>query len=225
MRARARRSRSSTKPRRRRESAGRVARDTKRALMRRPNRRSRPRRSNRHSRPRRIAVTTVMTLSLLVAGVFGYWSGAGTINASASLATLSSPAISSATPGAQTVELTWSAVTPPGGGTVEYYVDTRRRLPRRRLPELGLSLDRHELHRHGLVDRRPRIHGHRGLAHLDGDKHSQIGDGCLWPGDPPRARSRKHHAHRRRDRQPHNHRQGRVGRHGRDLLGFAFPDL
>jgi hypothetical protein len=70
----------------------------------------------------RIAVSTVMTLSLLVAGVFGYWSGAGTINASASLATLSSPTISSATSGAQTVELTWSAVTPPGGGTVEYYV-------------------------------------------------------------------------------------------------------
>jgi hypothetical protein len=89
-----------------------VARHTKRALM----------RPNRHSRPRRIAVSTVMTLSLLVAGVFGYWSGAGTINASASLATLSSPAISSATPGAQTVELTWSAVTPPGGGTVEYFL-------------------------------------------------------------------------------------------------------
>ncbi len=71
---------------------------------------------------RRIAVTTVMTLSLLVAGVFGYWSGAGTVNASASLATLSSPTISNATPGAQTVELTWSAVTPPASGTVEYYV-------------------------------------------------------------------------------------------------------
>jgi hypothetical protein len=64
----------------------------------------------------------VVALSLLVAGVFGYWSGAGTVNASASLATLSAPAISSATPGAQTVELTWSAVTPPGGGTVEYFL-------------------------------------------------------------------------------------------------------
>jgi hypothetical protein len=71
---------------------------------------------------RRIAVAAVMTLSLLVAGVFGYWSGAGTVNASASLATLSAPAISSATPGAQTVELTWSAVTPPAGGTVEYFL-------------------------------------------------------------------------------------------------------
>ena len=71
---------------------------------------------------RRIAVTTVMALSLLVAGVFGYWSGAGTVNASASLATLSSPTISNATPGAETVELTWSAVTPPASGTVEYYV-------------------------------------------------------------------------------------------------------
>ncbi len=65
---------------------------------------------------------TAIRRGLLVAGVFGYWSGAGTINASASLATLSPPAISSATPGAQTVELTWSAVTPPGGGTVEYFL-------------------------------------------------------------------------------------------------------
>jgi hypothetical protein len=72
--------------------------------------------------PQRIAASTVMALSLLVAGVFAYWSNTGQANASATLTTLSAPTIASATPGAQTVELTWSAVTPPAGGTVEYFL-------------------------------------------------------------------------------------------------------
>jgi hypothetical protein len=72
--------------------------------------------------PRRIAASTMMALSLLVASAFAYWSNAGEASASASLATLSAPAISSATAGAGTVALTWSAVTPPAGGTVEYFV-------------------------------------------------------------------------------------------------------
>jgi S-adenosylmethionine hydrolase len=71
---------------------------------------------------RRIAASTVVALSLLSAGAFAYWSNAGEANASASLATLSAPTISSATAGAGTVALTWSAVTPPAGATVEYYV-------------------------------------------------------------------------------------------------------
>jgi hypothetical protein len=71
---------------------------------------------------RRIAVSTVVALSLLSAGAFAYWSNTGEANASASLATLSAPTISSATAGAGTVALTWSAVTPPAGGTVEYFV-------------------------------------------------------------------------------------------------------
>ncbi len=87
-------------------------------------------RPNRLSRPRwiasrlggRIAATTVVALSLLSAGAVAYWSNTGQASASASLATLSAPTISSATPGAQTVELTWSAVTPPASGTVEYFV-------------------------------------------------------------------------------------------------------
>ncbi|MGO9247152.1 MAG: hypothetical protein ACLP7W_00960 [Solirubrobacteraceae bacterium] len=79
-------------------------------------------RPNRLSRPRRIAVTTVTALSLLASGAVAYWSTPGEANASANLATLPSPTISTATPGAGTVELTWSAVTPPGGGTVEYFV-------------------------------------------------------------------------------------------------------
>jgi hypothetical protein len=61
-------------------------------------------------------------VSLLVPGAVAYWSNAGEASASASLATLTAPTISSATPGAGTVALTWPAVTPPAGGTVEYYV-------------------------------------------------------------------------------------------------------
>ncbi len=79
-------------------------------------------RPNRLGRPRRIAATTVMALSLLAAGAIAYWSNTGQANASAILATLPSPTISSATPGAQTVELAWSAITPPANGTVEYFV-------------------------------------------------------------------------------------------------------
>jgi len=76
---------------------------------------------------RRIAASTVVALSLpalslLAAGAFAYWSNAGEASASASLATLSPPTISSAAPGAGTVALTWSAVTAPASGTVEYYV-------------------------------------------------------------------------------------------------------
>jgi trimeric autotransporter adhesin len=79
-------------------------------------------RPNRLRTLRWIAVATVMALSSLVQGAFAYWSSSGEASASANLAMLSSPAISSATPGAETVELTWSAVTPPGAGAVEYYV-------------------------------------------------------------------------------------------------------
>jgi hypothetical protein len=79
-------------------------------------------RPNRLGRPRQIAATTVMALGLLTAGAFAYWSNTGQANASAVLATLSSPTISSVTPGAQTVELVWSAITPPANGTVEYFV-------------------------------------------------------------------------------------------------------
>jgi hypothetical protein len=65
---------------------------------------------------------TVMVLGVLAPGAFAYWSNAGEGSASASLATLPAPAISSATAGAGIVELTWSAITPPASGTVEYFL-------------------------------------------------------------------------------------------------------
>jgi hypothetical protein len=97
-----------------------------------------------------------MALSLLTAGAFAYWSNTGQANASAVLATLSSPTISSVTPGAQTVELAWSAITPPANGTVEYFVARDGGVPSSGCPsssshstvtrciDTGLSIGTHE---------------------------------------------------------------------------------
>jgi hypothetical protein len=52
----------------------------------------------------------------------GYWSAVGNGGGSANVATLAAPTITAATAGAETVELSWSAVSAPGEGTVEYYV-------------------------------------------------------------------------------------------------------
>ncbi len=73
-------------------------------------------------RLRLIAATTAVALGWLTPGAFAYWSSTGEVSASAGLATLSVPTITSATSGAEAVQLTWSAVAPPGTGTVEYYV-------------------------------------------------------------------------------------------------------
>jgi hypothetical protein len=84
-------------------------------------------RANRLKVIRLIATTTVVALGAaalipLAPGALAYWSGAGEGNGSGSLATLVAPAITSASPGAETVELSWSTVSPPGEGTVEYFL-------------------------------------------------------------------------------------------------------
>ncbi len=58
----------------------------------------------------------------LAAVALGYFSSSGAGYASATVGTLPAPAITGTTPGAGTVALTWSSVTPPAGGTVSYYV-------------------------------------------------------------------------------------------------------
>jgi hypothetical protein len=72
---------------------------------------------------KRLAVLAGVAV-LLVAGLgaFAYFTSTGSGTASASVASLSAPTITSATPGAGTVALSWSPVTPPGSGTVTYYV-------------------------------------------------------------------------------------------------------
>lgn len=59
----------------------------------------------------------------LVGSAVAYFSANGTGNAAAAVTKLTGPTISAATPAAGgTVALTWGAITPPGEGTVTYYV-------------------------------------------------------------------------------------------------------
>jgi hypothetical protein len=75
-----------------------------------------------HTRLRALAPAPALALLATVAVVSAFWTGSGQASNSATVATLAAPTISSATTGAETVALSWSAVTPPGEGTVEYYV-------------------------------------------------------------------------------------------------------
>ena len=64
-----------------------------------------------------------LAFTVVVGGnALAYFSGAGSGTASAAVTTLTAPTISAATAGGGTVTLTWGAVTPPGAGTVTYYV-------------------------------------------------------------------------------------------------------
>ena len=74
----------------------------------------------RGRRGRLIAVLLVAVLGTTAA--WAYWSAPSKGNTSGHVATFGAPTISSATPGAGTVELAWSAVTAPAGGSVTYYV-------------------------------------------------------------------------------------------------------
>ena len=66
------------------------------------------------------ALATRASAPVTTAWAYFTTSGAGSVSASAT--TLAAPTISSATPGAASVSLSWSTVTPPGSGTVSYYV-------------------------------------------------------------------------------------------------------
>jgi hypothetical protein len=59
---------------------------------------------------------------VIAACALAYFSAQGSGSASGSIGTLSAPVISSITPGPGTAELSWTAVTPPGAGSVSYYV-------------------------------------------------------------------------------------------------------
>ena len=63
-----------------------------------------------------------LTLALaLVGGATAHWTATGAGSGSGSVATLAAPALGGS-PGAGTATLTWTAVTPPGSGSVSYYV-------------------------------------------------------------------------------------------------------
>ena len=75
-----------------------------------------------HIRLRALAPALAVALVATGAVVSAFWTSSGQASNSATVATLAASTISSATTGAETVALSWSAVTPPGEGTVEYYV-------------------------------------------------------------------------------------------------------
>ena len=75
-----------------------------------------------HTRLRSLALASVLTLAATAAVVSAFWTSSGQGSVSANLATLPAPTIVSAATGAETVELSWSAIAAPGEGTVEYYV-------------------------------------------------------------------------------------------------------
>lgn len=70
----------------------------------------------------RMCVAAVIAVIAMAAAAMAYFAAGGTGTASASVGALGAPTISTASPGAGTVALNWSAVTPPSSGTVKYYV-------------------------------------------------------------------------------------------------------
>jgi hypothetical protein len=71
-----------------------------------------------------LAANLLALLAVVVGGsALAYFSSEGSGSASAAVTNLTAPTISAATPAAGgTVTLTWGAVTPPGAGSVTYYV-------------------------------------------------------------------------------------------------------
>ncbi len=69
-----------------------------------------------------LAIAGAVGLGGATAAASAYWPETGQGSGLATLTTLSAPAISSAAAGAETVELSWSSVAPPGEGSVTYYV-------------------------------------------------------------------------------------------------------
>ena len=68
-------------------------------------------------------VVLVVFMTAIGGNAFAYFSGPGSGLAEGKVTSLPAPVISAATAGANgTVTLTWGAVTPPGSGTVSYYV-------------------------------------------------------------------------------------------------------
>jgi hypothetical protein len=86
----------------------------------------------------RVGLTFAVTLALASGSALAYFSSGGGGTASAAVTTLSAPTISVATPASGgTVALTWSAVSAPGGGTVNYYVTRNGGLPAETCPDVN----------------------------------------------------------------------------------------
>jgi hypothetical protein len=66
---------------------------------------------------------SALAIAAISSGVsWAYFTSVGSGTSAGSVTSLSAPVITGATPGSGTVVLSWSAVTPPGSGSVSYYV-------------------------------------------------------------------------------------------------------
>ncbi len=91
-------------------------------------------------RPRPLSVLGGVALALavtsLTAAAAAYWVAAGTGTSLAGVSDLPSPTLT-ATAGGETVQLEWTAVTPPGSGAVTYYVTGEGGTPGTGCPTAG----------------------------------------------------------------------------------------
>jgi hypothetical protein len=83
--------------------------------------------SDQAVRRRYLAAAALVAIAVTAGGpsaprASAFWPGGSEGSGLVILASLSATSITSATPGGETVSLSWSAVTPPGSGTIEYYV-------------------------------------------------------------------------------------------------------
>jgi hypothetical protein len=77
---------------------------------------------NMPGRRGRLLVVLLVALVAATTAAWAYWTQPSKGSASGHVGTLSAPAISSATGGGESANLSWSTVTAPGSGTVKYYV-------------------------------------------------------------------------------------------------------
>jgi len=70
-----------------------------------------------------VPLSALAVAAATAAGAHGFWTATGQGTAGTNAGTLASPSVSTPTPGAGTVSLSWAAVTPPpGAGPITYYV-------------------------------------------------------------------------------------------------------
>jgi trimeric autotransporter adhesin len=85
-----------------------------------------------------VAVAAAALLLALPSGAHAHFTASGSTRATATIATLPAPTITSATPGSANVRLEWSEVTAPDGSSVTYYVTRDDGAPSGDCPSVAL---------------------------------------------------------------------------------------
>ena len=88
---------------------------------------------------RRVLALLVVAMLGVAASAQAFWPARGSGTATGSVGTLAAPTISSANPGAGSVELAWTTVTPPAAGGVSYYLSRDGGAPGAGCPSSGAT--------------------------------------------------------------------------------------